>query len=644
MTFTVTKTGSTSVASSVQYATADDSAVAGTDYSATSGTLNFAAGDTAKTFTVSITNDALYERSEAFKVNLTNATSAVISDSQGVGTIRDDGMGNSTNGGSGSGTSDNRALSVNNININEGSPFGVFSVSANAGETLTLTLANAAAINNTASSSATDGSVDFGPALEYSSNAGASWTTYSGAFTVPGTGATATDLLVRTSVVNDTVYEGAHDFTLSASYTSGTARNTSGTATIYDDGTGQWFDGTSGTGSNTAPNGSTLNDDRPITVSGGSYNEASPRALFTVNANLGQILTLDVLNVAQTGYKPTGGNEGKANDSLDNAPLYVSLDGGATWQLYIGPVTAGTASVLVAVDITNESDDFLEGEEQLKLLVTSGSQTISAYASIFDNGQGALLQNIDASTRNNNGLVNASAIPDDDRPKPIVLITPVVTAEPVAKVAETPVTTTPVNAVPAFNSALPPTVQSNIASPEPAMNIVDVKTSSSGYQIPVNDSAPPGLTIYRGVTDQFVQGTEVSVKVSLPFDAFIHSNKDAVIKLQAKQSDDSPLPNWVQFDPVSGVFEVIAPKGFKGKVDVKVVARDDEGREVTAMFQLFVGEQTSSPLNDRPQGRNSFSEKLRFANHRSVYLVRVADSGPHKQGANESRTVKARMG
>ena len=219
-----------------------------------------------------------------------------------------------------------------------------------------------------------------------------------------------------------------------------------------------------------------------------------------------------------------------------------------------------------------------------------------------------------------------------------------VNAESSEKSPEAAVTTTPMSAVPAFNSALPPAVLSQRATPEAALNIADVKTSASGYQIPVNDSAPPGLTIYRGVTDQFVQSTEVSVKVSLPFDAFIHSNKNAVIQLQAKQSDDSPLPNWVQFDPVSGVFEVTAPKGFKGKVDVKVVARDDEGREVTAMFQLFVGEQTNSPLNGRPQGRQSLSEKLRFANHGSAYLVRVADSGPHKQVVNDSRQVKARVG
>ena len=110
------------------------------------------------------------------------------------------------------------------------------------------------------------------------------------------------------------------------------------------------------------------------------------------------------------------------------------------------------------------------------------------------------------------------------------------------------------------------------------------------------------------------------------------------------QSDDSPLPKWVQFDPASGVFEVNPPKGFKGKLDVKVVARDDEGREVTAMFQLFVSDPSTAPVDGRPQGRNSFSEQLRFVSKRSAYLVKVAEAGPHKQPAHESRNVKARMG
>lgn len=155
------------------------------------------------------------------------------------------------------------------------------------------------------------------------------------------------------------------------------------------------------------------------------------------------------------------------------------------------------------------------------------------------------------------------------------------------------------------------------------MSLGDVVTSGSGYQIPANDSAPVGLTIHRGVTDQFVQGTEAVTKISLPFDAFIHSSKDAVIKLEAKQANNEPLPKWVQFDPATGVFEVTPPKGFKGKLDLKVLARDDDGREAVALFQMFVGEQVPAG----PQSRNSFSEKLRMAGNRPVTLMRVAEAG-----------------
>lgn len=170
--------------------------------------------------------------------------------------------------------------------------------------------------------------------------------------------------------------------------------------------------------------------------------------------------------------------------------------------------------------------------------------------------------------------------------------------------------------------------------------IGDAKTSASGYQVPVNESAPPGLTLYSGVTDQFVQSTDIATKISLPADAFIHSNKEAVIKLQAKQANDAPLPKWVQFDPATGVFEVTPPKGFKGKLDLKVVARDDDGREATAIFQMFIGEQST----DKPQSRSSFTEKLRMAGNRPITLVRVADAGPHKALPAEARVVKARAG
>lgn len=92
--FTVTKTGSTAVAHSVSYYTGDwDTAVANSDYWATSGTLTFQAAETTKTITVSLINNDIPEPSEWFYVALNNATNgATINGSYwyGTGGIADD--------------------------------------------------------------------------------------------------------------------------------------------------------------------------------------------------------------------------------------------------------------------------------------------------------------------------------------------------------------------------------------------------------------------------------------------------------------------------------------------------------------------------------------------------------------------------
>ena len=51
-----------------------DTAAPGTDYTAGSGTLRFAAGDTSKTVTVSVTGDHLDESNETLTLTLSNAT------------------------------------------------------------------------------------------------------------------------------------------------------------------------------------------------------------------------------------------------------------------------------------------------------------------------------------------------------------------------------------------------------------------------------------------------------------------------------------------------------------------------------------------------------------------------------------------
>ena len=88
-TFTVTLSAASSLGITVVYGSANNSATAGSDYTAAAGTLTFAAGVTTQVITVPITNDLATQSSETFNINLSGAVNATIADSQGVGTITD---------------------------------------------------------------------------------------------------------------------------------------------------------------------------------------------------------------------------------------------------------------------------------------------------------------------------------------------------------------------------------------------------------------------------------------------------------------------------------------------------------------------------------------------------------------------------
>lgn len=76
---TVTRLGGTGTAVTVNYATADGTAVAGTDYAATTGTLNFAVGDAAaKTFIVPILNSSAQTTQKSFTVALSAPTGTTL--------------------------------------------------------------------------------------------------------------------------------------------------------------------------------------------------------------------------------------------------------------------------------------------------------------------------------------------------------------------------------------------------------------------------------------------------------------------------------------------------------------------------------------------------------------------------------------
>jgi Ca2+-binding RTX toxin-like protein len=75
---------------SVQYATADGTATAGSDYTAKTGTVTFNPGETSKMVDVGVSGDTTVESTETFRLNLSGAVNATLATSFGTGTIVND--------------------------------------------------------------------------------------------------------------------------------------------------------------------------------------------------------------------------------------------------------------------------------------------------------------------------------------------------------------------------------------------------------------------------------------------------------------------------------------------------------------------------------------------------------------------------
>jgi hypothetical protein len=87
--FSVTLSHSTNVDVTIHYVTADITATAGGEYTASSGTVTIPAGQTYAVVTIPVRDDRLGEPTETFAVNLTDVRGATIADGQGIGTIFD---------------------------------------------------------------------------------------------------------------------------------------------------------------------------------------------------------------------------------------------------------------------------------------------------------------------------------------------------------------------------------------------------------------------------------------------------------------------------------------------------------------------------------------------------------------------------
>ena len=136
-TFTVSLTPASTAPVVISWSTADGTATAPGDYAASSGSLTFSPGDDAKTITVPVAGDVLFEAQEDFFVNLASAD-VDLTDAQGRGSINDDDIA--------------PAIAITDVNVNEGtgaSVLATFVVSLSGSSGLPVSVSYASA-NGTA--------------------------------------------------------------------------------------------------------------------------------------------------------------------------------------------------------------------------------------------------------------------------------------------------------------------------------------------------------------------------------------------------------------------------------------------------------------------------------------------------------------
>src|SRR6185312_6173304 len=88
--FTVNLDHPSALTITVNYASANGSATAGSDYQAVSGILTFNPGEMSKPIPVNINGDLLPEVNENFFINLSSPVNATLNDAQGIGSVTDD--------------------------------------------------------------------------------------------------------------------------------------------------------------------------------------------------------------------------------------------------------------------------------------------------------------------------------------------------------------------------------------------------------------------------------------------------------------------------------------------------------------------------------------------------------------------------
>ena len=292
----VTLSAASTQSVTVNYSTADGSAIAGSDYTATTGTLTFDPGVTSQTIAIPVLGDTTVEPDEQFLLNLTQPTNATIAQGQGTATITNDDVA----------TPDLPTVAIGNTAVVEGN-----NGTTNAVFTVNLSAASTAPV-----------SVTYGTA-DGSAIAGSDYTAITGTLTFdPG----VTSQTIAIPVLGDTTVEPDEQFVLNLTQpTNATIAQGQGTATITNDDVA-------------TPDLPTVAIGNTAVVEG---NNGTTNAVFTVN-----------LSAASTA--PVSVTYGTADGSAIAGSDYTATAGTLTFD---PGVTSQTIAIPVLGDTVVEADE-----------------------------------------------------------------------------------------------------------------------------------------------------------------------------------------------------------------------------------------------------------------------------------------------
>jgi len=120
----------------------------------------------------------------------------------------------------------------------------------------------------------------------------------------------------------------------------------------------------------------------------------------------------------------------------------------------------------------------------------------------------------------------------------------------------------------------------------PAERMLLASLTKDGSSVSGQQKGGEQLLVNRGVPNGNVPAGQ-PFQMMMPRDAF-GSTSRLIVQLDAVQSDGSPLPGWLSFDPVSGMLAGTPPADANQIVNISLRARDNDGREAQTNFRIQV--------------------------------------------------------